>query len=366
MIAGKEPIRSFERIFVDDAEKLGHVLARLEREPLIGVDAEMVQRVTRLPGGLQEWNQVLALIQMAAGSTSAVVDPLRAPVNLLAPLLNGPARKIFLGGGQDASLLEQTIGPVRNIADVGEVAYALFGRRQDGMAALTDRIFGLSLDKTIRRADWLKRPINPTLLTYAHRDAELTLLIYHWFEETYPEVLHEHERLVLDPTLPPDAPGWLQDALSRSGIDVTGVVMAAGFDVNDDAEKLAGQLRPYLHKAGSPRIKNRLVRIAGDLGLRSLLPEIVPLAESRSSLLRASAARAIGQLAEPPAGEPFLQKLAEDEIEDVRKAAQAAQKDLNALPGEQAPEEAEDESASLSPAALSALEALKASLDSTP
>lgn len=354
---------SFRRVYVTRAEELTEPLRELRSQDAIGVDVEMGQSATRLPGGLSEWKHSLSLIQIAGGGLSVVVDALRCPTAPLGGLMRSDTRKVFLGGGQDASLLEAAgIGP-RHVADVGEIALALFGRRQDGMAALSDRIFGLSLDKTIRRADWTKRPLDPVLLAYAHRDAELTLMIYRWFAREHPDAVAMHERLRLEPPLPETAPDWLVEIFGRPDADATAVVMELGIDLPADAERLAGEMRPTLAGAASPRQQNRMLRVASDLGLRTLLPEVLPLAESRSSLLRSAAARAIGRLATREEGEQVLSRLADDEIEDVRKAAQVGLKELRMPRLETPPEEAGAAVPSLDNSALDALAELKSRLE---
>lgn len=354
----------FRRVLVEDPEKLRPLVSELEAGDAVGVDLEMVQRVERRPGGLQDWVQVLSLIQLASDTLSIVVDPVRChDLSALQPLMKGTVRKVFLGGGQDAALLERSGVPARNVVDVGEVALALFGRREDGMAALSRRIFGLSLDKTVRRTDWLARPLNPALLTYAHRDAELTLLIYRWFERHYPDVVALHERGELDPVLPASAPRWLREASDRSMIDPLAIALEYDLDPERDGERMSEDVREALRVSEAPRQVNRLLRLAGELGLKPLLTEVVPLLDSKSSLIRASAARAVGLLSEPEVGEPLLEPLKEDPIEDVRKAVEAAQRDLRApkvVPVE--PVEQEDES-SLGTGALSALQQLMRQLE---
>jgi 3'-5' exonuclease/HEAT repeats len=353
----------FRRVFVEDQSRLLEVIGELSASDAIGVDLEMVQRVERHPGGLQDWIQVLALIQIASEEVSVVIDPVRCrDLSSLEDLMSGQVRKVFLGGGQDAALLEKTGIPARNVVDVGEVALAVFGRREDGMAALARRIFGLSLDKTVRRADWLARPLNPALLTYAHRDAELTLLIYRWFQQHQPEALTLHTRRELDPLLTGPAPLWLQEAVSKASVDPLAVVMEHDLHPEKDRESLEADVALALDGNRSPRQINRLLRVAGDLELKALLPRVLPLVQSRSSLIRAAAARAVGQLAEPEAGEPILQVLMQDPIEDVRKAAQAALRDLQA-PKSKPSEEAEEEGPSLNQNALSALQQLMEQLE---
>lgn len=318
----------WRHVHVQDAATLRDVAGELRRAEALGVDLEMGQRVERLPGGQQEWTHILALVQIASDSLSIIVDPLRCDdLSPLRPIMAGPARKVFLGGGQDVALLDRAGIPARTIVDVGEIGLAIFGRREDGMAALARRMFGLSLDKTVRRTDWMARPLNPTLLTYAFRDAELTLTIYRWFQAHYPEITRAHERELLDPPLPPFTAPWLQLAFSRSSSDAYALAMEHGLDPRENESALAGDLGRVLNGVSAPRMVNRLVRIATDLGLESLVPDIAPLVDSPSSLVRASAARALGRLATPDAATLPLERLKEDPVEDVRRVAATAMKE---------------------------------------
>ncbi|HLJ65943.1 MAG TPA: hypothetical protein VKX16_01115 [Chloroflexota bacterium] len=365
MIEGHaSPPGPFRRRYVDDPGGLGEVVPELAAQAAVGVDVEMGQRAVRKPGGLQEWVHSLALIQIAGGDLSVVIDPLR--VGDLAPLhaiFAGHARKVFLGGGQDAALLARAGLAPRHVVDVGEVALALFGRREDGMAALSRRIYGLSLDKTVRRADWLIRPLNPVLISYAHRDAELTLGIYHWFETHHPDVLHFHERAEYDPSLPDETPPWLREAVLRPSQDAYAIVLDAGLDPAVQGDQLGDDVRAALVASTAPRLVNRLLRIAADLGLTTTLPDVLTLVDSPSSMIRASVARTIGLLAEPDTGRAPLDRLAKDPIAEVQKAAEAAQREL-AKP-RAVPAEAEDEvdAPSLNDSALGMLEQLRARLE---
>lgn len=355
----------YRRVYIEDVEALRAAVKSLEQSDVIGVDVEMGQRVERKPGGQQEWSHVLALIQIANRELSVVIDPLRCrDLSPLAELMAGPVRKVFLGGGQDAGMLERANIPARHIADVGEVALALFGRREDGMAALAQRIFGLSLDKTIRRTDWLARPLNPVLIAYAHRDAELTLAIYDWFTATYPETLQFHERLEFEPGFPSGTPEWLKLATVRSAPDPLVVLAGAGIDPAQDPDRVVADIRRALEGATAPRQQNKLIRLAGELGLRQLLPDITALSTSRSSLVRASVAKALGQMGTPEESTEVLQTLAEDPLEEVKRAAQSALKELRtARPAAPAAEEEDEETPALGGEALAALQRLRDQLE---
>jgi len=356
---------NFRREYVQTAERLERVVEELRRSDAIGVDLEMGQRVERLPGGRQEWKHILALIQVASDTVSVLIDPLRcADLSPLAPIMKGPIRKVFLGGGQDIALLQRSGIPAHAIVDVGEIALGIFGRREDGMAALSHRMFGISLDKTVRRADWMVRPLNPTLAAYAYRDAELTLLIYRWFQANYPDIVRSHERDELDPPLPRGTPEWLEIAVTRPSTDALAIVMGFGMDANKEAERLSGDVIAVLRGVTAPRLANRLVRIASDLGLRGVLPDILPLAGSHSSVVRSSAARALGHLGTAEEVEAPLLSLAHDPVEEVRKVAEAALKELATPPPPAVLEEETDETGSLDENTLAALRRLLETTDS--
>jgi hypothetical protein len=275
-----------------------------------------------------------------------VIDPVRvSSLRPLRTLLSGPTRKVFLGGGQDVALLEREDLPVRNVIDVGEAAYALYGRREDGMAALSKRIFGISLDKTVRRTDWLVRPLNRMLINYAFQDAELTILIYRWFQSNYPDLMAMHERAELEPELPATTPAWLREAAVRTATNPAEILAEHGVDASKETDQITADLLTAMAAMRqAPRKVNRLIRVASELGLTRALPEIAPLADSQSSLLRASAARALGRLGTEEEAAPILERLAQDPLEDVRKAAEAGQRDLK-KPKTPAPAAEEDEPA---------------------
>ena len=234
--------RAFRRHFIADDRGLETVVPELQGVDVLAVDIEMGQRMRRKPGGQQEWRHILALIQLAAGDLSLVVDPLRCSVAPLAKVFAGPARKVLLGGGQDVTMLANAGSPLEHIVDIGEIARSVLGPREDGMAALANRIFGINIDKTVRRTDWMVRPLNPALLAYAHQDAELTLEIYAWLADRYPIEVGYHERRHFDTPLSPDTPEWLRDAVARGQLDIRAIVRERGIDPEAEREHLSAQV----------------------------------------------------------------------------------------------------------------------------
>jgi HEAT repeat protein len=136
-------------------------------------------------------------------------------------------------------------------------------------------------------------------------------------------------------------------------------------DAAKDHDHLVQIVGAYLREAAAPRLVNRLLRAAADLRLRPLLPDVVPLMRSQSSLVRASAVRAVGKLADLDEGVPVLEGMAADSMPEVQRAVESALKelrspkrpelDLGGDTGEQQPALDED--------AMSALAQLKISLE---
>jgi len=356
----------FRRVYVHTQGELEGVAAELAAAEALGVDLEMGQLVDRRPGGVQRWHHIPALVQIASRSLSVVIDAVRVKdLSPLQPVMSGTGRKVFLGGGQDVALLrDENLAP-RNIVDVGEIALGLFGRRQDGMAALSQRIFGITLDKTLRRTDWLARPLHPGLIRYAHQDAELTLLIYEWLREHYPEAVVAHERVQFEPPLS-RSPQWLQQAVRRSSLEPLLILAENKLDVNRDRDTLVADVRAGLLAADAPRVVNRLLRVVADLGLDAMVPDVLAYADSQSGIVRAAVARALGRLdvREPEVLET-VQRLRKDSLEDVRKAADTAARELRRSKTPPV-EEKEEEEPSLDDDAMSALRRLRESLDPDP
>jgi hypothetical protein len=353
------PLPNFDRRFIDREEALADAVARLESAEGIGLDVEMGQRIERLPGGVTRGKQLLALIQIAGNGMSLIVDPLRVKdLSLLQPMLSSPSIKVVLGGATDIQLLEERKLMVHNVVDLAEVAISVFGHKEEGMRALADRALGIQIDKSIRREDWLRRPINPSMLSYAHRDAELTLLLYQWFQDHHPEAVTAHTRKHYHPTVPADIPEWIRRCLTKR-VDVERLLKELKIDPAKESDRLAQDLRKVWPHDFSPSQQRRLIRITGDLRLKALMPEVLPYAKSPSSVFRSAAARALGRMGSDDS-RPVLDALLKDDIADVVAAAEMGIRDLNA--GMETPQETQvedDDTPALKPEALAALESMR-------
>lgn len=360
-MAESSRLRNFRRVFVDRPEGLKSVVESLMETDAIGLDVEMGQRIERLPGGVTKGKQLLALIQLAGDDLSVAIDPTRVrDLEALEPLMVAPIVKVVLGGATDVELLFERGLNVRTVADLAEMAISVFGHKQEGMRALADRALGVHVDKSIRREDWLRRPVDPAMLNYAHRDAELTLLLYRWFQSEHPDLIKGHVRSQLTPTPPPGVPGWIQKCLMKR-IDPVRFLKEEGVDVEGEVAQLLQDIRIARAQELTPAQERRVVRLIGELRLSALYPDVVPYAESPSSVFRSTAARALGKLANE-AARPILHRLLEDQIPDVRTAAQVGLRDLNAGPPKTSLNDDEGAPAGLKPEALAALQRLRGAL----
>ena len=125
---------------------------------------------------LHSYFHKLCLVQVTAGSTTWLVDPLALPPAALAPLwevLGDPALQVLMHGADyDLRVLDRDHGAVvRGLRDT-QVMAQLLGESRIGLAALLELELGVVLDKSQQRADWSQRPLPPALLRYASADTD--------------------------------------------------------------------------------------------------------------------------------------------------------------------------------------------------
>jgi len=353
---------TFKRVFADDEPRLASALEHLGAPEAIGIDVEMGQRIKRLPGGVTKGEQILALIQIAGNDVSLICDPLRIrDLSPLGPLMASDTVKVVLGGATDIQLLEDGGLPIHNVVDLAEVAISVFGHKEEGMRALADRALGVQIDKSIRRENWLRRPINPAMLSYAHRDAELTLQLYYWFRREHPEALTAHARKRFHPALSGEIAEWVRKYLTKR-IDALRLLKDLRIDPVTKASQLARDIRVAQSQALSPGQQRRLLRLIGEVGLAEMYDEVLPYLDSPSAVFRATAARTLGRLGNADA-KPHLEGLLNDPIPDVSAAAEVALRDLKGeKPASTREPQTEEGEPGLNPSARLALESLREQL----
>jgi len=214
------------------------------------------------------------------------------------------------------------------------LARSAYGKGEASLAALARRAFGIGMDKSLQRSDWLHRPLSLPLLAYAWRDAELTLGLYHWAREQHPTLIRLHTALEPRPIIPEHLPPWLRTVLGGSRQPVADLLALEGLEVERDTTTVLEAMESALLTVSDPRLRARLFRVAGELDLYELVPALLTALGAEPANERAAAAKALATLGEQST-EPAIRALLADETAEVRESAAQA---LEILPQRIPPE----------------------------
>lgn len=323
---GQLPPRG-ERVWIDRPEQLLAAVAVLKKATVIAIDAEFAQGRSHAQQQAQSSAPRLALLQIAIDATCFVVDALRLnDLSPLATIVEDPSYSILLhGAGADLRVMADRGLEVAHYYDLEATSRSIFGQHESSLAGMLQRAFGYRLDKSLQRTDWLRRPLPPAMVAYAARDAEVTLALFHWLDTHYHTILKMHEYMEeplpvapwIEPFLYGTAPLSAEMAVSEA--KKQGLIQNKAQVVTDCREALRVVMRPLY--------RNRLLRLIADLSLTQLTPDIVPLLHSVASDERASGTRTLGRLGVKSVQDSIRPLLA-DPVDDVRKAAQAALRNL--------------------------------------
>ena len=157
--------------WIASQEALDSALARVASQTQIAVDTEA--------DSLHSYFDKVCLVQISIPDEDLIVDPL-AGVNLEpfgALLANPDITKVFHGGDYDLRILHRDFGfVVRNLIDTS-ICAQLLGYEGLGLAALLQRHFNVTLNKTHQRADWSMRPLPPDMIDYAALDTHYLIAL---------------------------------------------------------------------------------------------------------------------------------------------------------------------------------------------
>ncbi len=150
-------------IYVSSQPALDELVAALPNTASLGLDCEA--------DSLHHYREKLCLLQLSFRGRNYIVDPL-AGIDLT-PLLSTLATKelILHDAGYDLRLLLRYSG-FQHRGDLFDTMLAaqLLGFKQFGLAAVVERICGVSLSKGAQKADWSRRPLSGRLQQYACND----------------------------------------------------------------------------------------------------------------------------------------------------------------------------------------------------
>jgi ribonuclease D len=150
--------------YIDTLEALQALAARLEGEPILGIDTEAA--------GYHRYLDRMSLVQISTRDDHFLVDPLAVDdLSSLAPLMTDPSvEKIFHDADFDLRIMDRDAGlSVRGLFDT-QIAAAFLGERQLGLGAIIEKFLGVKLPKLYQRADWAERPLTEGMKDYAVTD----------------------------------------------------------------------------------------------------------------------------------------------------------------------------------------------------
>jgi hypothetical protein len=320
------------RRLIDRPEDLWTLVTQLSAVRVLGVDVE-----AGTPP--RERHPRFALLQIAIEGAAFAIDPLRIrDLSPLAQIMSSEhILKVFHGIGLDRDMLEGAQLPLRNVCDLSDLARSAYGKGEASLAALARRAFGIGMDKSLQRSDWLHRPLSLPLLSYAWRDAELTFGLYHWAAVRHAGLVALHTVVESRPVVSERLPAWLRTALGGSRQPVAELLALENLEVDRDTTQILGAMETAFQTVTDPRLRARLPRIAGDLDLYEIVPALLQSLAAQPANERAAAARALARLGERSA-EDAIRCLLEDDTAEVREAAAEA---LELLPLRVPPEAAE-------------------------
>lgn len=153
--------------------QLEHHAGRWQTRPWLTVDTEFVREDSYWPR--------LSLIQIGDGQTAACIDTLA--VSDLAPveaLFDDPAIvKVFHSPSQDLEIFVHRFGRCPKPLFDTQLAATLLGiAEQPGYAPLVEKMLGVSVDKSLSRTPWLRRPLAEAEIAYAADDVRWLAAIY--------------------------------------------------------------------------------------------------------------------------------------------------------------------------------------------
>ncbi len=146
---------------------------KIKGQPFVAVDTEFMRETTYWPK--------LCLIQAAAPSAEAVIDPLAEGIDLepfLVILRDPSIEKVFHAARQDVEIFNNLKAMPRPLFDTQVAGMAAGYGEQIAYDALVRQMLKIELDKSSRFTDWARRPLSDAQLTYALADVTHLASLY--------------------------------------------------------------------------------------------------------------------------------------------------------------------------------------------
>jgi ribonuclease D len=184
-------------LFIDSKSSLAELISSISTEPTISLDTEFMRESTYYPK--------LCLIQIATPKLAACIDCLAdldfSPLFEL--LLEKNRTWILHSSRQDLEVINQHANGLPTHLIDTQIAAALLGHPpQIGLQDITQELLNITLDKSLTRTNWAKRPLATAAVEYALHDVHHLLRLWdrlrselekhgriNWFEEDCQQAL---------------------------------------------------------------------------------------------------------------------------------------------------------------------------------
>lgn len=146
---------------------------KIKGQPFVAVDTEFMRETTYWPK--------LCLIQAAAGSAEACIDPLAEGLDLepfLEVMRDASILKVFHAARQDVEIFNNLKAMPVPLFDTQVAGMAAGFGEQIAYDALVRQMLKIELDKSSRFTDWARRPLSDNQLTYALADVTHLAALY--------------------------------------------------------------------------------------------------------------------------------------------------------------------------------------------
>lgn len=151
-----------DHLYIDDDRSLSAFVERAMEVDRYAIDTEFHRERSYFPK--------VALIQINTGRELALIDPIAVEPSPIAKLFGTDAVAVLHAGSQDLEVFEHWAGTLpRTIFDT-QLAAGFTGMSTPSLAALHDKVLRISLPKSSRLTDWLRRPLSDAQLSYAASD----------------------------------------------------------------------------------------------------------------------------------------------------------------------------------------------------
>lgn len=158
-------------LLVDHPPLLHDLCGRLHGALRVALDTE--------GNSLHAYRERTCVVQLSTADESAIVDPLA--LDTLEPLrlaLERPGVELVLHGGDyDIAMLSRDHGFAFGRLFDTMLAATLLGEPKVGLADLAAQHLGVTLDKSLQKADWARRPLGPQHLAYLQGDTQWLLAL---------------------------------------------------------------------------------------------------------------------------------------------------------------------------------------------